>query len=311
MPNNNYKNEKRYILALTSENFDNFLLKKAISDDCLRPNGCFCNVSDIINRVLNRISKENKEFLLNQVINRTTTYNETILNKFINWISKNSILLFTMKDIYMSNPMTLLELLKIYDIREEYLENHNSILNNSAETFAKIEDYKLTIDHSPYATNTYVNLLSIKESNIYNIYTQLGYSINYIREYISEKLKLEAVLKLYKRNRLRGLAIILKSPEHIFCLNPYPLEFLEDLSNNTIYNLLQTYQGIPVINHKIIDEVVVNDFILWNVDTKIKHLTKSDYLANRVSSHCNYFSPFVIPLGELLDMELDEKHTDY
>ncbi len=216
-----------------------------------------------------------------------------------------------MKDIYMSKPMTTLDLLKIYEIREEYLENRNSILNNSAETFAKFEDYKLTTDHCPYDTNTYVNLLSIKESNIYNIYTQLGYSINYIREYISEKLKLEAVLKLYKRNRLRGLAIILKSPEHIFCLNPYPLESLEDLSNNTIYNLLQTYQGIPVINHKIIDEVVVNDLILWNVDTKIKHLTKSDYLANRVSSYCNYFSPFVIPLGELIDMELDEKHTDY
>ncbi len=30
MPNNNYKNEKRYILALTSENFDNFLLKKKL-----------------------------------------------------------------------------------------------------------------------------------------------------------------------------------------------------------------------------------------------------------------------------------------
>ncbi len=311
MTDNYYKNEKRYILALTPENFDKFLLKRAISDNCLKPDCRFCDINNVLNRVLSRISKKNKIFLLNQVINQITTSNEETLDRFINWITMSSILLFTLKDLYMSKPVTALDLLKAYDAREEYLKCYNMEKKNTVKTLEKIENDDLIMQNVLSNQTVFATLLSIKENNIYNIYIEKGYTVNYINEYISEKLKLEAILKLYKCNKLQELTIILKSPEHIFSLNPQPIEFIEDLFNNTIYNRLHIQKRIPIINYEIIDEIVVNNYTLPNVDTKIMHLTKSSYLTQRISSFCNYFSPDVIPLGELLDIESYKNNTDY
>lgn len=273
--------EKRYVLTLTSENLDLFLLKKPINKDCVKPNGRFSNVNNIFEKFLNNLNFSQKESLCRHIIevyaDKNFELNINNINKIIYWISNSAFLTFASKDSLLINP------LDIFCVYEKLYEN------NEYEEL----DYKNISDRILY-------FLSIKESDILNIFIKQGYEIKEINMSLNKKCQLVAIAYQIEN---KYISIILKSEEHVFCLNPYRIKELSYLNNKTIINNLWQAKYIPIIDYELIDEIVVNENLSNNLRTKIANITHSNHLYSRISTFYNYFSLDTIPLGEFLDME--------
>ncbi len=264
-----FKLENRYILGLSNENLEQLLNHQIITiDGFINLKGNYSNINNVIKRLLNKFPDDFFKNIAQKVYNKyNSNFNPQIIRETI---ARGCSIVFTSKKYYM-------------------------------KTESKISFQKWHEIERPY-------LLSIKESNIVEIFRKndfatIGTTKNSTPYYKSIEL-------LQNNNKRTNVIFIIKTNQHIICQNVIFSNNDTDMCINFPYDVEQKFNKysskdfkLPLYEFNLIDEIVDNNLSLNNLKVKIKNINNSDFLLSRIEHISNYMSPFIIPVGELLDMQ--------